>query len=330
MEVGRMTERGDQGGASRMEVGLGVGDRLAGLNRTGRGAGRSLPGLIGGFASRQEIVAPGLYPEPLRTAVAGIRKPSHPWRAAFVGGLGVSSIEDAVNRGQTSGAVSGNTFAIIGPRMGVPAPGAAANLASYNASKRYDSRIKPGLSYRLGIYGEKSLSSRWSVDIGLDLHYYSVQLVTDEQVNSYAPSSASLFQSTALTYTYSSTNSYSAESQQTYLNRYFFLELPVVAEYRINNSRLLPIYWRGGAVFSYLMGSDAVYYDGQTGNYSKETGVARHEQASLTMGLMIGLPVRGVEIKAGPEVQYAVTGMLNMGSAGGHLVYGGMRVALMR
>jgi hypothetical protein len=168
------------------------------------------------------------------------------------------------------------------------------------------------------------------VAIGLDLHYYSVQLITDERVNSYTPSSASLIQPSAVTYSLSSTNSFTDENRQTFINRYFFLELPVSAQYRINSSRLLPLYWRGGAVFSYLMGSDAEYFDSRSGMYSKDLGIVRHAQVSLSTGVMVGLPVKGVEIRAGPEVQYAVTGMLNPGAGGGHLVYGGMRVALMR
>ena len=204
-------------------------------------------------------------------------------------------------------------------------------IGSSAPQKRILSNVKPDLSYSAGVYGEKRISSRWSVDIGLDLHYYSARLESNEQLNTYVPPSLSLFQASSITPgTNYGSNYYSADSVQTYLNRYFFMEIPVALEWRINRSRLLPLFWRGGAVFSYLMSSDAVYLDSRSGNYYKSNGIARRGQASLQTGLMVGLPVRGLEIKAGPEVQYAVTSMLRSGNTGGHLVYGGMRVAVMR
>jgi hypothetical protein len=185
-------------------------------------------------------------------------------------------------------------------------------------------------SYWAGIYGEKQLSARWSVDIGLNLHYYSFRLETNNPVNDFAPSSTSLFTATTLTYTANSTNAYSAGGMQTYYNRYYFLEAPVTVQWRVNHSRTLPLFWRGGAVFSYLMSSDGLYYDNSSGTYEKDNRVVRRTQAGVNSGLMVGLPVRGVQIQAGPEVQYSLTSLLKPGYGGGNMLYGGVRVALMR
>jgi hypothetical protein len=139
-----------------------------------------------------------------------------------------------------------------------------------------------------------------------------------------------LFAATSLTYTTSSANTNTGGELQTYYNRYYFLEVPATVQWRLNHSRSLPLFWRGGAVLSYLMSSNGLYYDNVTGDVEKDNGVVRHTQASVQSGLMVGLPVRGVQLQAGPEVQYALTSMLTTASGGGHMVYGGMRVTLMR
>jgi hypothetical protein len=90
------------------------------------------------------------------------------------------------------------------------------------------------------------------------------------------------------------------------------------------------VFWRGGVVLSYLMSSNGLYYDNSSGTYEKDNGLVRRIQGSVNSGLMVGLPVRGVQIQAGPEVQYALTSLLTTASGGGHMMYGGVRVALMR
>ncbi len=204
------------------------------------------------------------------------------------------------------------------------------NISSAGGSKENKAEVKVDYSYWAGIYGEKQLSARWSVDIGLNLHYYSVRFQTNNPVNAYAPTSASLFASTTVTYALGSGNVNPNDGVQTYDNRYYFLEVPVTAQWKLNHSRSLPLFWRGGAVLSYLMSSNGLYYDNSSGTYKRDNGVVRRAQAGINSGLMVGLPVRGVQVQAGPELQYALTSMLTTGSGGGHLFYGGMRVALMK
>jgi hypothetical protein len=157
-----------------------------------------------------------------------------------------------------------------------------------------------------------------------------VQLQTTQPVYSFAPSSASLLAATRVTYVGNSGSSGSGSGTQTYLNQYYFLEVPVTVQWRINRSRALPVFWRGGAELSYLMSSNAVYYDSHSGNYEKDNAVARRAQVGLNTGFAVALPVRGVQIQAGPEVQYGLTSLLKAGTGGGHLAYGGLRVAVMR
>ena len=287
------------------------------------------PGLIGGLNRRQEVSGP-LLPVPVRTAVDGIRRPRHPWFIGFQAGGGGSTVYSPNGSALVSGSGSYGYYAATSatnPSTLQMRPAYSRSIAS--GSKRNEANVSVDYSYWAGIYGERPLSSRWSVDIGLNLHYYSVRFQTESQVNTYAPASATLFAASSLTYTPAAPNMYSS-SQQTYVNNYYFLEVPVTAQWRINRSRTLPMFWRGGVIFSYLMSSNGLYFDSPSGEYKSDNGVVRRAQASVGSGLEVGLPIRGVQVQVGPEFQYALTGMLNTGSGGGHMMYGGMRVALMR
>jgi hypothetical protein len=293
---------------------------------------RYQPGLIGGMTFRRGVTAPPPGLQPVNPAVSGIRRSRHPWAAGFAAGGGVSSIHSGSGNALVSVPSSyngyGNSLAAGNPNPLTSAISSNNGAAGGYKQNKFD--VQLDYSYWAGIYGEKQLSARWSVDIGLNLHYYSFRLETNNPVNVFAPSSASLFASTTLTYTANSANAYSAEGLQTYYNRYYFLEAPVTVQWRVNRSRTLPLFWRGGAVFSYLMSSNGLYYDNSSGTYEKDNGVVRRTQASVNSGLMVGLPIRGVQIQAGPEVQYTMSSLLTTGSGGGHMVYSGVRVALMR
>ena len=281
------------------------------------------PGLIGGLAVRRGVTAPRLFVQPANTAVSGLGKPRHPWVAGFAAGGGVSSIRQDGGSGSANGGSYG-----FGPQL--PASAQVRSSFGYNASKEQISKMQSSLSYWAGVYGEKRLSARWSVDIGLNLHYYSVELTTNQQLSTYAPTSSSLLAPSVVTYTLTSPGSYGAVSQQTYLNRYYFLEIPAAVQWKINRSRSVPMYWRGGALLSYRMASNALYYNERSGEYEKDNAVTRHMQLSLQSGIMVGLPVKGIQLQVGPEVQYALTSMLTTASGGGQLFYGGLRVALTR
>jgi hypothetical protein len=311
-------------------------DAVAGGGEEGAAAGsrasmeRYWPGLINGLGSRRGINAPPLEWQPVNTAVSGISRPRHPWAVGFAAGGGAASVYSgngaALTTLSTPTTSASNTSATANARWSM----ALTNNSTAGSAKQNKTDVRADYSYWAGIYGEKRLSARWAVDIGLNLHYYSVRFETNGDVPPYASSSASLFAATSYTFALGSANASSGGGVQTYYNHYYFLEVPATVQWRLNHNPSLPLFWRGGAVFSYLMSSNGLYYDNSTGNDEKDNGVVRHTQASIQSGLMVGLPVKGVQIQAGPEVQYALTGMLTAGSGGGHMVYGGLRVALMR
>jgi hypothetical protein len=270
--------------------------------------------------------------QPVKTAVNGISRIRHPWTGGVAAGGGGAWIHTTTGNGHAPlASASALAYTGINRGRGYPqAPAAAGSSFSSGGSKQNQADFKVDYSYWAGVYAEKQVSSRWSVDIGLNLHYYSVKLQTNSPVSAYAPTSASLFTATSFTYALNSTSPASNGGVQTYNNLYYFLEVPATVQWKLNHSHSLPLFWRGGAVLSYLVSSDALYYDNSSGTYKKDNGVARRPQAGVNTGLAVGLPVKGVEIRAGPEIQYALTGMLTTGSGGGHMAYGGIRVSLMR
>ncbi len=294
--------------------------------------GRYQPGLITGWGSRKGVNAPPLEWQPVKTAVSGINRPRHVWAVGFAAGGGVASILSgggtalttlpSSNHNGGNAAYTSNVGQLSRP-LNYPIAGAA-------GVKQNKTEVQLGYSYWAGIYGERRFSGRWSVDIGVNLHYYSVRFETNDAALYYPSSSASFFGASSYTYALNSANVASGGGVQTYYNNYYFLEVPATLQWRLNRNSSLPLFWRGGIVFSYLMSSNGFYYDYASGNDEKDNGVVRRTQAGVQSGLMIGLPVRGFQIQAGPEVQYALTSMLTVGSGGGHLVYGGLRVALMR
>ncbi len=326
-EVTAVVENGT-GGAERV-AGAGVWAAVAAVARQ-TSMERYQPGLIRVLGSRRGINAPPLEWQPVNTAVSGISRPRHPWAVGFAAGGGAASVYSGAGAALTT-LSSANTYASNGAvTYNLSRPQALANNSTAGGAKQNMTDVQPGYSYWAGIYGEKLLAARWSVDIGLNLHYYSVRFETNGDAPSYAPSYASLFNSTSYTFAQNSASASSGGGVQTYYNHYYFLEVPAAVQWKLNHNRSFPLYWRGGPVFSYLMSSNGLYFDNSTGNDEKDNGVVRRLQASIQSGLMVGLPVRGMQVQAGPEVQYALTSMLKAGSGGGHMVYGGIRVALVR
>jgi Outer membrane protein beta-barrel domain len=307
-------------GASRLTGASGVTERGVGESRQPY---HYRPGLISCYASSLGIRGPRLPAGGNNTAVGGIKKPDRSWQAGFTGGIGFSSFNESL-LDRISVVSTTSTFNALAPTS------ANRNAGNNGASKDYISNIQPDLSIYAGVFAQKPLSSRWSVSVGLNMHYYSSRIRVGQQVNYYVPATSSLISVPAALSAIQPYPSYSTGDDQAFINRYYYLEVPASVEWRINRSRVLPLFWRGGVVLSELMGSNALYYNNQSGVYLKDNGVINHTQLSFSSGLMAALPFRKIRIQAGPEFQYGVTNLLKTASGSGHLFYGGMRLAFMR
>jgi hypothetical protein len=123
---------------------------------------------------------------------------------------------------------------------------------------------------------------------------------------------------------------YSAGDQQTVTNRYYFLEVPVGLQWKLNKSRMLPIFVEGGLSLSRLMSSNALFYDEKTGVYTKNASAMNKTQLDVSSALMVGLPFHSIRIQLGPQIQYGLTPLVNNQSLGDqHFFYTGVRLVVL-
>ena len=298
-------------------------------NPAGTATGRHFayrPGLIGSLASISGIKGPSLPSSATKTAVTGIPRPKRPWSLGFAGGIGVSSYNESF-MGKSAALSYGANVPATSAAQYLPA--AVTSNSNNTSSKRVTSTVQPGLSYWAGISAQKPLSARWTLSLGLDLHYYSSGLRVGGVVTTYARSSSALIGNSAISaiqsYPY-----YSAGDMQAFTNRYYYLELPVAMQWRINRGRVVPLFLRGGVTLSRLMSSNGLYYDDESAVYYKDNTVIQPMQVSFTSGLVVALPIKSIRLQAGPEIQYNATTLLKGGAGNGHLLYGGLRVTVMR
>jgi hypothetical protein len=287
------------------------------------------PGLISCVAAVSGIRGPRLSPwSGMSTAVTGIPMPKRPWAAGFAGGFGVSSYNESLLSKAPAVTTSASALSTSYSSQSYPTALTAVNSGT-TSSKKITSSVQPGLSYWAGVVAQKPLSARWSLSLGLDLHYYSSRLRVGGVVTTYSQSASALIGSSAIapvqSYPY-----YSVGDVQVYTNRYYYLELPVAMQWQINRGRVLPLFLRGGVTLSRLMSSNGLYYNDHSAVYFKDNSVIQPMQVSFTSGLVATLPLRGIRMQAGPELQYGATTLLKGGDGNGHLLYGGLRVTVMR
>ena len=201
--------------------------------------------------------------------------------------------------------------------------------------KVYSSQVKPDLSYWAGIVVQRPLSKVVTLSLGLDLHYYSTKVQIGEKVDNTLSSASSpslltgqsQYVQGAAAYPYP--YYYSVGNKDVFVNRYYFLELPASVVWQVNHSRNLPLFWEGGFSLAYLVSSNALYFNPKSGVFYKDGNVVNKTQFNLTTALLVGLPVKGIRLQAGPQVQYGLTSLQSQGSGVQHLFYGGLRLVLL-
>ena len=246
--------------------------------------------------------------------------PKYSWEAGFAGGIGVSALNRTLFQEPSAVAVASDVR-----------QNANSSTAVTGAPRSYTSKIRPDLSYWAGIVVQRPLDKRLTLSLGLDLHYYSTKVQIGEKVTT-PPSylSQSLLysqapQTQAARYPY-----YPVGDKITYTNRYYFIELPASVLWQVNHSRHLPLFWENGFSLAYLVSSNAVYYDQKSTVFYKDGGMTNKVQLNLATALLVGLPIKGIRLQAGPQIQYGITSLQGSGGAGGqHLFYGGFRLVLL-
>lgn len=204
------------------------------------------------------------------------------------------------------------------------APGSLTNAGSVTgaAPQAFRFSYTPAFSWTGGAYVQKKISKKIAVSAGLNYQYASVKT----SVGNRRDSSLTVYD-TQLSETRTVNSFYVGGNQQSYVNKYHLLQLPVEVLWQLNRNARKPIEVYGGFTTSMLVGSNALYY-----NTSRQMIYAQDKQFNQLQLFGQGglyLPIRSTNaltLKAGPIVQY---GLRNMNKSAvptnDHLMYIGIK-----
>jgi hypothetical protein len=186
------------------------------------------------------------------------------------------------------------------------------------------SKPQANFSFWAGLLVEKPISSKISLSMGLNYHYYSTTIRTGPITND------STFVFTSFNTTMGVHNYYNQGSSQTFVNKYHFLELPIALEYRFGVIKSFPLSLEGGLSLSQWIGSTALMYDYVQSYYYKNNSAFAKTQVNSTLGIMGELKGNHLEFRMGPEFQYGLTNLLN-GKNGEkqHLLFAGIKFVVL-
>ncbi len=262
----------------------------------------------------QAIRAAQLTDNKAAAAVAGLPKKSRPWEAGFVAGGGISRL-NRLNAAQATAAVSTTAISFY-------------NINGSSQGKAYIADIRSNASFSGGIYLQKGLADRLTFHTGMLLHYFSNGITIGQQVNTYVQASASFLNPSSLA-AVPRAAVYTAGNERSFTNRYYFLELPLNVQWQVNKRQLLPLFLEGGFSLARVMSANALLYDAKTGVYSKQGEQLNKTQAYVSTAFMAGLPIRGLHVEVGLQVQYGLTPIVDNHSLGDqHFFYAGLKVVV--
>jgi hypothetical protein len=242
---------------------------------------------------------------PEKAAAASIAKEKKKYKIEYgiVGGAGLSGISNRFGSGYF-------TSLAAAPAYSAPA------LPS----------DKQSVSFFSGLYLQKPLGRTTTLFTGLQYAYYSTRSSPGNQVN--LPLTLSGVNNQA--YYIPSYYAPSASIRYHYTNRYHFLEIPLGIEEKLGYRSRFSV--DAGLALGWLVSVHALQFDPQTQIYFKEDSYFNRVQLSALGGIQYRLLQSGrYTLRAGPQVQYGLTGLLNKrSSTSKHLFSGSLRLVLTR
>ena len=191
------------------------------------------------------------------------------------------------------------------------------------------SALEKGFSFSLGAFIQKSISKKFSISTGIRYSRYSTNIQVGNQINNGAVVQVeNAFGSLNVDRYYRSDPS--AFSRQKYTNRFHFIGLPVSIHTRLNRSKHLPLVLNTGMSLAYLVSTNALHFDGQTGVYYKDNDLFNKFQASLSAGVALSLfNASRTPVQVGPHFEYGFTNLMKREvSASKHLFYFGLNTRI--
>ena len=161
---------------------------------------------------------------------------------------------------------------------------------SYPPISHADSIPLKGINLLFGVSAKRKLGKRTAFSAGLSFSFYS----TKQQTGSFKDSSLTINNSLL---SQTSNGFYQSGSLNTYHNKYYYLQIPLLLHWQINKgSKFLPLNWENGFAPSVLVGSNALAYDRSTRIFYKDKRVFN----SFNLVYQTGLSARLVKDKKHP------------------------------
>lgn len=199
-----------------------------------------------------------------------------------------------------------------------PQPNTTGGLNSTFRNMQYSASF----SFGGGIFAVKQLSDKIGISIGGNYHFYqansSVGSIMNGMLNQVDPILQNQF-TVSQYYTFG----YSYQ----FTNKYHFVEMPIQISYRLNKYKERPIAITGSLIPGYLIGSSALYNNGNSGVYYKEKKQFNQFQLSTSVGLMFTLkkPFNN-RFSIGPVFQYNLTNLTKKQlQSNQHLLFAGIK-----
>lgn len=192
---------------------------------------------------------------------------------------------------------------------GYPAPAAASD-------------IKAGAGFSAGLQLKLPLEKRTAFSVGLAYAFYSASHTTGTTV--YA--SAQYYNNVGNVVVDRYTN---AGNNNVFHSRYHFIELPLNYHLQLSREHKRPVSFHTGITYSYLAGSNAMYFHQGTGSYYYDAALFSRSQLQMQAGFSFALVKQlNYPLTVGVQYKYGLTGQWKKSlDLNQHLSFTGIRLS---
>ncbi len=138
-----------------------------------------------------------------------------------------------------------------------------------------------GLAVNIGFYIQKNITGSWTFSTGLNYAFQSNAIQVGTRVDSAVTFNFNASKSLA------ANNYYRIGDDVKYKNNFHFIEVPLLFQWKL--SKKSPVYFEGGPTLRYLVNSNALVYNSNSGAYFTDAAVFNKLLLSFTAGAGINL-----------------------------------------
>jgi hypothetical protein len=222
------------------------------------------------------------------------------WKVGILFSGGISKVGNSFLNEDKSAAVSDPNLSIAAPAPGIVLQPSA---------------TKAGFGFIIGTFAEKNIFSKTKLVLGINFKSFN----TSNKVG--------IRNATTRLY---NVQSNITNANDTYTNRYNFIELPVTLKVQIGKGKNVPLFWQGGVVISELISSNALQFDQSSIYYYNDNSIFNKTQFGLNTSISAAVfSKRKNSFLIGPYFYYDVSRLANEGLYNKkHFVFTGLRAEI--